>query len=223
MTDDTESDSTDEQPVEYPREPYDHRKRRNADDKKEFWRDKGTGSGDYTDEVIDRDAVDDGHESKAKTTFYERDVDDKGILRSDGSRVTYRQLWFRHIGHDPHSTPTEEYDEMDRRSRRKHLIGVFDLELTSLQRERVENWILEIDLTDGGRRSEPSVVAAAVSLACGADFRWIQQEDEFRDLMNEFDISKTELQHARQYLREKVDRIEDISPSTEERAAYLQQ
>jgi hypothetical protein len=183
-------------------ENYKERRREQKVDGERLDRRPGHGAGTYNDEIIDRDAT----ESEAdgpRTTFHERDGDGDGILKSDGTRVSYEQLWYTHMDIDPQTTEDDIYNEKQRMERRRGLVRVFTsaLECTSVQTERALTWV-DTDMTNSGSINEESLVAAAISIACRLDDRWVGREDTYRELLSKLNIDHASVEQARQYCKE---------------------
>lgn len=173
------------------------RERRRREDRTRLAREPGNGGGDWIDDVIDNEATEPvGATDDARTTFRGRETNSEGILRSDGTRITYERLWS--IQHDNNSSTTEpaKYKNDEKNARRSDLIRIVatQLGITDHQRRRAQHLFELTDMSEIGRLSEEEIALASIHVAledeCDRMMVWSSDplHDDFMDLLNDFDL-----------------------------------
>lgn len=125
-----------------------------------------------------------------RTTFYQRDIDRLNVSERRKKRLRRILRW-----QEGEQQNADEYDsrgQQNHKEDKRRLIGVLSsqLGLTPAQKRRVEHIIMDVvSVNSFGKYSSEQVILATINVIVREDNRWIEDEDEFRNLMVEVGIA----------------------------------
>lgn len=196
------------------------RRRRREDAGRELDRSPMNGAGGYVDDVGDHEDPDadqqvGGSFDDARTTFYGYDSSCDDILRSDGSRVSYGDLWAHHHNKNSCSNSSSEWNQNNRTNRQRQFIQTVasKLELTDPQEDHAIRLFEAIDMEETGSLTEEHFGLAAIHVALEIEeermLMWSSDplHEEFEEIMGTLDLldgggTSSEFKKARRYAHE---------------------
>lgn len=135
----------------------------------------------------------------ARTDIYPRH-ENEGILRSDGSRVSYDHL---SKINDGEWTSERKGDNHEANKLRDMGLVCSQLELVASSRDRSLYLIDQIDITELHRKATvEGVVLAIATLVGNEQGRQVRQEDVYTELREFFDVSASRVNTLRERIRE---------------------
>lgn len=155
----------------------------------EVARAEGDGAGDEIDDLYDGEEYQTKDQrAETRTTFYERDIDKHCTSRRQANQL--KRALRLHEGERKPNRGQENYKEDKRR-----LIGIIgsQLDLTNGQKQRVKHLVMDVmSVNSFGYYSSEQVILATVNVVVREDGRWIEDEDDFRDYMEQVGITNDE-------------------------------
>lgn len=151
-----------------------------------------------------------GHKTRDKraetqTTYLAQDIE-KHCTDERYANTLRRALRFQegeHANGSAKSRGTQNHEEDQRR-----IIGTFasQLGLTSRQKERVEHLVMDVmSVNSFGRYSMEQVTLATINVVVREDGRWIEDEEQFRDYMQQVGLTDLNtLKRLRELVRERI-------------------
>lgn len=151
-------------------------------------RGEGTGSRDPIDDLYDSEEYKDKDtRAPTETMFYDRDIDKLKISARRKKRL--RRMLRRQEGQQPGEAYSTKYDDRKQQNRsewKRRVVSVFasQLDLTRAQKERVKHLVNDVlDINSFGFYSTEEVVLATVNVVAREDGRFIEDEEQFRNIM----------------------------------------
>lgn len=159
----------------------------------------GSGALDTQECLIDNDTlIEADGRSDMETSFNPSDADN-GLLMSDGKRRTWNYLYKQNENHYGDDKGT------DANIRRDAATFCGHADLTEYQQQRVLFHVDRLDINDFGQTSTEAVILALIAYVANLDDRWIQREQEFRELQNSLEISSDKVKRVTRQVQDKVD------------------
>lgn len=134
--------------------------------------------------------------AETRTTYYERDVDDLEV--SERRKKRLKSMLRRQEGENPgeaYYQGRKDRKQQNRGEWKRRVVSTFasQLDLTRRQKERTKHLVIDVlDINTFGYYSTEQVVLATVNVVAREDDRWIEDEDQFRQLMVESDLEVDE-------------------------------
>lgn len=153
----------------------------------------------------------DGHQSRdrradTKTTFYKRDIESLNISKRQKRRLK-RALRYQE-GEQVNATEYDSRGQQNHKEDKRRLVGSFggQLDLTPSQKERVEHLVMDVvNVNSFGHYSSEEVVLAVINVVAREDGRWIEDEDLFREYMQNVGIDDlATMKRLRALVRERI-------------------
>lgn len=170
-------------------------------------RGEGDGAGEQIDDKYDgEEYASKDQRANTRTTFYERDIDNLNVSerRKEELRRILRRQEGQHVNSDTYKSRGQQNYEEDKR----RIVGVFasQLELTRSQKQRCEHLMLDVlSVNSFGQYSMEQVSLAVVNVVAREDGRWIEDENQFRDLMDKADVQEMDtMKRLRSLVRERL-------------------
>lgn len=152
-------------------------------------RSEGDGAGDEIDDMYDGEEYQTKDKrADTRTTFYERDIDKHCTSRRYAKQL--KRALRLHEGERKPNRGQKNYEEDKRR-----LVGIIgsQLDLTNRQKQRVNHLVLDVmSVNSFGYYSAEQVILATTNVVAREDGRWIEEEQEFRDYMEQVGITNDE-------------------------------
>lgn len=144
--------------------------------------------------------------AETRTTFYERDIDKLNV--SDRRKRQLKRALKRQEGQHVNSKEYDSRGQQNHREDKRRLIGSFagQLELTPAQKKRVNHLVMDvISVNSFGSYSSEQVILAVVNVVAREDGRWIEDEDDFRVIMENVGIDGLEtMKRLRSLVRDRI-------------------
>lgn len=158
---------------------------------------RGEGSGSraaIADKYDGEEYGDKDERADTETTFYRRDIEQLAVSEQRKQRL--RRMLRRQEGEQPGEAYSTKYDNREQQNRsewKRRVVSVFasQLELTSRQKERTKHLVNDVlNINTFGFYSTEQVVLATVNVVAREDGRFIEDEQQFRDLMVDSGIAR---------------------------------
>lgn len=179
----------------------------------EVSRDEGDGAGDEIDDLYDGEEYQTKDQrAETRTTYYERDID-KHVNSPRRARQLKRALRWQegqHVTSDDEKSRGQQNHEEDKR----RIVGTLasQLDMGKTQKARVEHLVIDVlSVNSFGHYSMEQVTLAVINVVARENGRWIEDEDGFRDYMEQVELTNDEgradletMKRLRALVRERV-------------------
>lgn len=156
--------------------------------------------------------------SQTHTTYYEYDVDDLQV--SQRRKDELKRMLKRQEGEDPGEAYSQKYEQREQSNRRewkRRVVTTYaaHLDLTRHQKERALHLVMDvISINSFAHYATEEVVLAVINRVAREDGRWIEDEQQFRDLAEDcgFDAAEVpeRMKALRRMLRERIPSAEKV-------------
>lgn len=175
-------------------------------------RGEGDGAGEQIDDKYDgEEYATKDQRADTRTTFYERDINNLNV--SQRRKEELRRILKRQEGQNQGEAGTgqttrRERKQQNREEWKRRVVTTYasQLELTKAQKERATHLVIDVlTINTFGRYATEEIALGVVNVVAREDGRWIEDENQFRDLMQEAGIdSMNSLKRLRQMVRERI-------------------
>jgi hypothetical protein len=177
-------------------------------------RGEGDGAGERIDDKYDGEEYTTKDErADTRTTFYERDIDNLNV--SERRKSELRRMLRRQEGEDYKETYRKDEDNREQQNReewKRRVVTTYasQLSLTDSQKERAKHLVIDVlTINKFGRYATEQVALGVINVVAREDGRWIEDEDEFRDLVAETGIDDMDsLKRLRRMVRERIPSVD---------------
>ena len=179
--------------------------------------------------IDDNSLIEADGRSEMETSF-DQNYSGQGILMSDGERRPWWYLYKQnenHYGDDTSVSPDNDTDltpeqkkwfvaykeiedddndpEKQANIRRDAATFCGHADLTDHQQQRVLYHVDHLEINEFGQCSTEAVILALIAYVANLDDRWIQRENEFRELLESLEISSDKVKRVTRKVQEKVE------------------
>lgn len=146
--------------------------------------------------------------AETETTFYEHDINDLQV--SHKRKAELKRILRRQEGEDPGEAYSQNYENREQQNRKewkRRVVTTYaaHLSLTSHQKERCLHLVMDVvDINSFGHYSTEQVVLGVINSVVREDGRWIEDEEQFRDLAVDTGLGRSEVKERLRSLREMV-------------------
>lgn len=146
----------------------------------------GAGSRSDTDDEYEADSFRHDERADTETTFFESDI--QKLRVSERRKQQLRDMLKRQEGSDqfePSRSGRRSRNEQNREEWKRRVADTYcaQAELTRAQKERVKHLVLDVlDIQSFGPYAAEEIVIATINVVAREQGRWIEDEEQFRDL-----------------------------------------